>query len=166
MVSVNNSSHFIFLLKYFWSGRKTLLPLFPPTLFFHHFLTVKVQAIDNFLCPLMWCRLSTFVYTPPSSMTFNFNLWYLNSLYFPLLNIRKKKYMKGGWVKSILWVLDTCTTAARMKFPWLLSERIVQIVVKIRIGTPDYVWVWQMKKEMFGIFICSTKLTQNNISGY
>lgn len=139
---------------------------FLPLFFFHHFLTVKVQAINNFLCPLMWCRLSTFVYTPPLSMTFNFNLWYLHSLYFPLLNIRKKKYMKGGWVKSILWVLDTCTTAARMKFPWLLSERIVQIVVKIRIGTPDYVWVRQMKKEMLGIFICSTKLTQNNISGY
>lgn len=55
-----------------------------------------------------------------------------------------------GWVKSILWILDTCKAAAWMKFPWLLSERILQIVVKIRIGTPDYVWVWQMKKEMLG----------------
>lgn len=51
----------------------------------------------------------------------------------------------GEWMESILWILDTCKAAARMKFPWLLRERIVQIVVKIRIGTPHYVWVTNEK---------------------
>lgn len=69
--------------------------------------------------------------------------------------------MKGvdGSVKSILWILDTCKAAAVLKFPCLLSGRIVQIVVRIRTDTPDYVRVWQMKKEMPGIFICNMKLT-------
>lgn len=69
--------------------------------------------------------------------------------------------MKGvdGSVESIPWIRDTCKGVAILKFPYVLSGRIVQIVVRIRTDTHDYVRVWQMKKEMPGIFICNMKLT-------
>lgn len=100
-------------------------------------IIIKILTISKVL---VWCGLSTFVY----KALFTF---------FMLVTLKlMRKILKGvdGCVKSILWILDTCKAAARTKYPWLLSERIVQIVVKIRIGAPDYVWEWRMRKEMLG----------------
>lgn len=131
---------FAILLKWKSSFDYHLLSLFFPL--FHDYQNTDHRYIFV-ATSVIW--IINFDINSPISMTIHFHHHCLDSSYFLLLNLRKKKYMKSGWVKSILWVLDTCTAAARVKFLWLRTETVVQIAVKIRIGTSDYVWVWQMK---------------------